>query len=526
MRFYKISKLIFMKINKITFFTLINLCFILGSYAQTFPVTEKVVGKNLKTNKDIIAKEYTFSNYIYKYYIDTISNSISIQTRELNKTKERFKNEGNIYVCNLDSLILKWFNEVDYSKSVISYYNDLILHKSIKNTASLNKETGKNQWVIENNIFYKNAKSKIGFGYNINPYSGNTQVLEGVDLNNGKPKWYRKIEKNYGINKIYDINDTTVLIVADGLHLLNLKNGKGWDYMAVTGSKDYSSSIAAGAAGIALGVLTGTYLVPTGGADLITDIISNVIIDDSSNYYFASRHKLVKISKDGIAKWVAVLPEKQTSKSKIILQDSVITIINLGIAYSGYKAVQYGVPYIAKFNKNNGNQIYFNEINEFDYINTEFINDSVLYLTSDYNISKYSNNSGKKLLKETYNNEQFGKLDFFINNDIYVLKDSISFQTLISTDSAKTKIATENGYIIEFDKNLKITRSWDPNQYYVYYYSYNNYKILLNKNKSVIIDSNNIKICELNDITNNIQLLKNKLYDTKDNKLVIIDLNF
>ena len=53
------------------------------------------------------------------------------------------------------------------------------------------------------------------------------EILPGKKILNGGCGW----------NDILYLNDSIVLIVAAGLHAINIKNGTGWDYIAITGKK-------------------------------------------------------------------------------------------------------------------------------------------------------------------------------------------------------------------------------------------------------------------------------------------------
>ena len=120
-------------------------------------------------------------------------------------------------------------------------------------------------------------------------------VLEGVNLISGNSIWEKELNREYGWNKTIQLNDSTILIAASGLHTVNIKNGSGWDFNLVTGQKDYKETIAKNVAGITIGILTGTYITSS-GPNVVREIISNIIID-SSEIYIASKESISKINK-------------------------------------------------------------------------------------------------------------------------------------------------------------------------------------------------------------------------------------
>jgi len=73
------------------------------------------------------------------------------------------------------------------------------------------------------------------------------------------------------------------------------------------------------------------------GHDLVRDLVSNTITD-SSNIYFASKEQLVKIDKQsGETVWKFPFSNDIASKSSIFMNDSVIFMINKGMAFMGYR---------------------------------------------------------------------------------------------------------------------------------------------------------------------------------------------
>lgn len=518
-----------MKINKITFFTLINLCLILGSYAQTFPITEKVVGKNLITNKDIIAKEYTFSKLVYKYYIDISTKSIVIQTRNYDDYLEKYKKKGDLFYFSLDNMNTKWSKKIDYSKYTIFTSDNVILLNNIDKTILLNLENGKEQWITNNNMVFNNTE--LGFGYKTSSYYIDDNALTGINLKTGKNIWNREFYTKEGIDNIVQITDSIVIILAEGIHYLNINNGKGWNIPATITAKDHERiarrviAIAAGTvvAPALFGVLTNIYCYPTKRDYLITNINSNVLNDEKSNIYFASKKEIVKVKDNGKVIWRTDLPEEFTSTSEIIKKDSLIILINYGLAKLNYN-IKFGKPFIAALNAENG-QIYFlKTIEDIDYITMSQIKNDLLIVASDKCILKYSTTNGDFSKKHTFNKEQIGLLNKFISDEIFIKADSNTFKQLNKLDTSKLYISSNTGNIIELDNNLDITNYFNSNQYFICKNNKANLKLLFNENKSYVIDYYNNKVCELNNITEDAIIVNNKIYDFIDNKFIVIEL--
>ena len=72
------------------------------------------------------------------------------------------------------------------------------------------------------------------------------------------------MEPENGWNESGLLDDSTRLIVSDGIHLVHMGNGEGPSYAMPTGASDYKEAVALGALGVVTGVLTGFAAVPTG----------------------------------------------------------------------------------------------------------------------------------------------------------------------------------------------------------------------------------------------------------------------
>lgn len=153
-----------------------------------------------------------------------------------------------------------------------------------------------------------------------------------------------------------------MIVVAAGLHSININNGKGWDYNTITGKKDYSGTVAANAVGVAAGLLTGTFIMST-GHNLVRDVVSNSLVD-SSYIYFASKEQLSKIDKQtGEIAWKYPFPNDLASKSSLFMNEDIVFMINKGYAFMGYRQLDFGKPFIAAFDRETGKQKYLTLIN-------------------------------------------------------------------------------------------------------------------------------------------------------------------
>jgi hypothetical protein len=506
--------------------TLVFLSFLgLTIFAQseiTILYNEKTIGKNNLTNKDIIAKEFIFPDRIHDTYLDTITNCITVQLRGTSKNGKWLNNKGNVVLYDLIQKKVKWSKKIYYQQSGIKQHSHLIIQTIANKSFCLNYDNGENQWEVKNEIYYVEPFQKKGIGYKFSSFSGADNILEGIDLTNGNTIWQREINNEYGWNDIFHLNDSIIVIVATGLHSINVNNGLGWDYNTITGEKDYTATAVANAAGVALGVLTGTYVM-TIGHNLVRDIVSNVLVD-SINIYFASKEKIARLNYKGQVEWSTSIPKDLVSKSSIFIKDSLLYMINKGFAFMGYRQLDYGTPFIAEFDIKTGKQIFFNIINgKKDQINGFEINRDTLSLVFKNRVSKYSVLDGSLIIEKSFNPETYGELNYFIGSQVYVKTDSI-YKSLSLSDTTKQYLFTKSGKIIVLNDKLEIVKQIDYDQLYIYYLWDNDYKFIAKDNKTTVLDKNNKSVANI-DISRKTMKIGSKIYDVQDKSFVEIDLN-
>lgn len=81
-----------------------------------------------------------------------------------------------------------------------------------------------------------------GLGYIKTYLSGHYNVLQGINLSDGKVLWKKEVNRELGWNEYFMLNDSTILISACGLNIFNINSGKGWQYKAQTGDLNYKGA--------------------------------------------------------------------------------------------------------------------------------------------------------------------------------------------------------------------------------------------------------------------------------------------
>ena len=471
--------------------------------------TKKVIGKNLKTNSDIRATEYVFPERINDISVDTITNLLTVQLRGLTKNEKYLTKNGDILLYNLTNDSLKWSKKLNYYAGKIHQQGDMIIRTEENKSYCMDIETGEDKWDIPNRIYIVDAKHRIGIGYKTKGFGGDG-TLQGINLTTGAVIWDRKLKDGYEwdnthtykLEGFFHLNDSVLIAVVRGLHAMNVKTGKGWDYDAVTG-----------------------YLHFVYGS--VGDQVSNLIMD-STSIYWATKTQITRINKNGNIEWKAILPAEFTGKSTIFIKDSLLHMVNQGYGISvakinDFKQVPIGRPYLGTFSLKTGMQLLLAIIEDKkQQINGLKVSKDTVFLVFKNRISKYNDNDASLISEKTYVLDSLKELKGFVDKLVYIKADS-TYKRLESIDSTKHYVWTEKEKVLKLNENLEIMNEVDVKQFYYLYLKTKDYRFIAKENETIILDKAD-KIVATLQASSDAKLIGSKLYVTQKQNLVVIDL--
>ncbi len=467
-----------------------------------------------KDSLSISAAVYTLSEKIEHVLVDTSGQLINFRTK-----KRKSHDRGKLFTYDTQSKSITWSRKYNYFSEEVFNINNTIVITGRDTTEAFDFKTGKIKWNSENSVVRIFDNINIGITYDIRSlnFFKLQAVATAIDLRNGRELWSRGIKNDY-LNDIFLIDSGNLLIESNELHKLEVDNGTGWSYDAITNRIDDSNDITPTSNDSSYSFWD--FFDPP-SSRIIRPISSNKLIEGDF-LYFASAGKISKLNLDsGTEVWSAPLPKKYTSKSEIYLVDDKIYMVNLGYANSNNISILYGKPFFACFDSTNGEQKFLTELtvlDQADLLDYARQDDGIEVMFKD-RIEKYDLEG--KIVDRILVRPSFGNFTGYINDNIFIKKDHGYFPM---KPSDLSMVKTSNDHYIIYNDQLDIKESTLMSKTYYSYLTINHYKFIAWEDKTIVVDSVGSKVAELN-LSSKAFRKGNKLYEIKGRQLFVVDLN-
>jgi len=482
--------------------TLVSLLAVLPSYAQDdefdYTINEKVLGKNLVTNTNIVGKEYNFNGGIYKTQLDTGKKQILFL---LDRGGEKYP---TILLFDFTSERIMWTKDGIIGTK---YINDLFIENYTRGSICFNRNDGEKRWQTSNKLFY--FDTAFAFGVN------SAKRMVAVDLNTGKTKWERKVNNNLGWNGIWHVDDDTYVFAADGLYSINIDDGSGWKFDMQTATTDERKrvKIESSTTGIIYGYK---------GADVYN--ACSQLIYEKPRMYFASARNLACIDIEGEKIWEDALPDSLMSASVLYKPAQNIYLLNKGYTISDNQKTFVGTPFIASYDKETGKENYLRAIETRSHLQDWlFIKDTLLLLFAD-TIYKYQLNNGELLACKNVSDSGSETFNTICTPNIFFTGSLDSdYKRISEQDPGAYTITNSSWEVLQFSNDLKNTFFLSAGKFWLNYGG-NHVSDFLWNGKQVIVVRHGRKIAEL-DVSSKSILVGKKLYDVQKDRMNVIDLS-
>jgi outer membrane protein assembly factor BamB len=425
----------------------------------------RVIGSNWVNASHIEGTELLFSERIYKAYLDTSTNLLTVQLRKTNKKGTTYKWFGNIVQYDMENDKILWTKDINYKTSYIKNHHKTIILTENAISYSLDVYTGNIKWGGTHNIYFADPEFNIALGYRSGYYDKELKVLEGINLKNGRTVWKRELSREMGWNNQFFTNDSTLLITAKGLHNINLKTGKGWDFHTVIHEFEFSNY--------------GHPLLRNYGADMWVD---------STSIYFKSKNEVARFDKEtGDVVWKAQITKNNAGGSFLIMADSVIYLLHKGYDNRSYDLSFIGAPFIAAFDRETGEQKYIVQI-KIDQIPilAYDIFENEIYLLSKNKITKHDLITGNLLVEKSISKDSLGIFKYFASDKVFIEDKDGHYLSLWQYDSTKMFILNQKHTLFSVDKELNVQQIKEEKDLYLHYLSTDEYNFFSHDDITII----------------------------------------
>ncbi len=483
----------------------------------------KQLGVNVLTGKPMMGIAYAFPERIQKTFYDTTTGYITVQQRETSRNGKHWEPKGDIVQFDVKRDSVLWSMKMNYMLNELKQLNGILLYGSNKMGYSLDLPTGRSKWEVRNNLHIADNRVGIGVGYRFNGLNANSKLLEGIELKSGRIVWTREVDRDYGWTEVFPLKDTTYLIRSSGIVQLDPRTGKGWQYDALTGSKNYTGLVAGSAAAVATGLLFGAYVMPT-GPNTVTELDSGPLVEDSAIYY-ASRNELVRLSRyTGEVEWKYAIPKDMGSKSVLFKKNGLLYMLNTGSGRMYGELVPFGLPFFAAFEPETGKQVFFSTINilKNGIVDYSLKQDNILLIFGD-RILKYSLLSGAQEAEKMLGTKSYGKAVSEVGRHVYLRQAGTNPVNLLESDSTKLFLYTAEDSVLSFDNHLKTVGTVPKNELVFQFLHHKGLDFILDSSIAIVLNEDGQRVAEL-DIGFGAKMYGNSVYYPDGRVLKILDI--
>lgn len=486
------------------------------------PVTvtceNRFVSRDCVSGDSIPAVLYRFNRRVERISVlDTVAGRAIVQFRDITKNGKYLEPVGPMISMELSDGAVLWQRDIGYIYRDAWVDEKLILETNLEKSRRIDPETGTDLWEKKIRLYalpddWSGAEPKVGLGYAQSMWTTGKEA-RGFDLADGSTLWKRPLNFRHRWSVCTMVNDSVVLVQADGLHLFNLYTGQGWDYEAKMNAPYDRRSVLK-----ALGVVPGVFSM-----DVFNGLASNVILSDSV-LYWASREEIAAFdSIDGHVLWKTRLPEKAGSRSNIFETDTSIFVINRGVAVFLNRYIEYGRPFLAAYEKTTGRISMLQVVDQrrcriMDYA---FHEDSVLLAWED-RIAVHDLNSGKLQRETQIDTVAVGRI-LWEDNGRYCLYDSVKGRfEFVSRGLDDWTLRTDKDNLLRWNILRDEIRTIPVDSCWIQRDRYDNLLLVGLGDKSCLIDDNGYKYAELNLPATRLQ--GTTMYSYTEEGLVKVDL--
>lgn len=476
----------------------------------------KDVGISATSIKTITAKTFSLSSPLYDYQSDTASNQLIFSTRKKDPSGRLYVNKGFIAGLNCATDSINWLYES--LRFDLNLTGDFLLFSNEVKTSRYDKKHGFEVYDFKDRIVYAIAANNSGLTYD-DPKK--PDELNCISLLNGTVYWKANLSHKEDWMDVKYLNDTTIIIAANGLHAINIHTGLLWSHPLVTAEKNQKTLVYSVVHKENVQKIN-TSFKTTKEDNLLTHLGSNILIDGDV-IYFSGKEKAIAVKTNGELLWELDLKELPISKMILTKSGSAITLINLGLSQFKDNYVLYGKPFVmnvdAATGKINSQSKFTSSENLID-----FLPQKQSYLLADKKniIQTNSNNESFENLIPL-DDHKYGRFVEFINGDEYFVEKEGYYVPLNFINDNVVYFKTENNKVYGVDK-VDVQYEYHFTELFKRDKVYKDKTVIFNFKDTYVINKNFELLATFNLVERSI-VMKNKIYFFGGRLLNIVDLD-
>ncbi len=472
------------------------------------------IGVSATSIKTITARTYSLTMPLYDYKTDTASDQLIFSTRKKDAGGRLYLNRGFIagLDCTTDSI--NWLYES--SRFDLNLTGDFLLFSNETKTSRYDKKHGFEVFDFSDRIIYTIPAINAGLMYG---NAKNKDELSCVSLLNGAVYWTATITGKENWLDVKYLNDTTLIIVANGLHAVNIHRGLLWSHAISTAEKSQKPLVLSIANKENVQKISST-IKTTAEENLVNEIASNILIDGDV-IYLAGKQKMIAVKANGELLWETDLSALPISKTILTKSGSALTLINLGLSEFKDNYVLYGKPFVMNIDGATGK---INSQSKYTSENLiDFLPQKQSYLLADKkNVIQTNANNEAYENMIPLDDHKYGRFVEFINGDEYFTEKEGYYVPLNFINDNVVYFKTDNNKVYGVDK-VDVQYEYHFTELFKMDKVYKDKTVISNFKNTFVINKNFELLATLNIVEPSI-MMRNKIYFLGGRILTILNL--
>lgn len=453
---------------------------------------------------------------VYDVCADSIYNQLIISCRQPGDASTTYLNKGGFAAIEYATDTFHWKNETNMYDLQLA--GEHLLVSAERKTIDFHRNLGYDRYHFSRKLVYATPDGNFGLIYD----DDNSEVLSVYDITKGVVVYTVTIPRQENWADVTNLNDSTIVIAAAGLHGLNVHSGLIWTYdmktaVPANGAMVFSPALPSNLKKTGNGKLTAT------NDAFITQVSSNILVKNN-HIYFANGQKALCLNLDGSIVWECDLRDYDPAKMVLNYTEQGIVLVNFGLGVHSGNFVILNSPFVLMLNHQTGEIIDQYGLSELGNL-IDFMYSSRGWSFGGKNtIIEIRSNEGLYKSVIPVDEHRYGLFKAFINGDTYHTFKEGYHVPLNFIDDQLVYFIADNDKIYGISGD-RLVYEYHFNELHRLVMKYNG-KNILEGTEQTIITSNNFELLAVIFSADKKIRLRDKLYFFDREQIKIVDLGF